>query len=1009
MLSSSVALAQTGSIVGTVTDASTGETLPGANVTLAELERGANSDIDGNYAIRNVRAGTYTLTATFVGFRTFRQTVQITAGVETRVDIEMEVGAIGLDEVVVSGYAPLTKREVTGSISSVRARDIQDVPLQNTEGLLQGRAAGVRVTSVSGNPGGAFNVQIRGTGSISAAGEPLYIVDGVQMSFDNQTSLISSSPLNAINPSDIESIEVLKDAGSAAIYGAQAAAGVVIITTKRGREGTTQVTARAEGGVRSLARTVDYIDTDQYLDFYTEGFMLNNGIPLSNTQAFENFRENTIRPFFLANFGSPTGDTQLANFDWQDFIFDDGYSQKYNLSASGGDAKTRFFISGNYEDTEGTAFNNDFTRLAVRTNVDHQVTDRLSGSVSLNVAQSTQFGVCQGGNFINCPASQAMFEPPFSFPFLEDGSFNPNTGFGLTNNPAVVRDEVDRDVVILSIIGNTSLNYRFTDWLDVRGFIGLDYRDTKDNRFDSPVAQPAVGGRLTFIDRSIRNFTTNFRVNARRTFDNVHNFNGFVGVEYRRNFSQNRLVTGEGFPGSFFNVLSASSTPTSAAGTESEWRLGSYFGTVRYNYDERYYLTVIGRVDGHSRFGSDTRWGFFPSFSGSWRISEESFFQSGVVNDLRLRASFGTTGNASIGNFAARGLFSAVGSFQGTTGLTPTQLANVNLGWEEAEEINLGLDFELLNGRISGAVDVFRKDNKDLLLARQLPTDSGFGSIAENIGQVRNEGIEFELSSTNINTRSFMWTSRFNIATTQNEIRSLPEGAINPDSQFNSLVEGEPIGRIRVPRWAGVNPADGRPMWLDGDGNLTFTPTQAEDAVNYKSGVENTFGGFGNTFAYKGVTLDVFFQGSFGQWAFASTDFFFTRTPDFLMSLEEQVLQRWRQPGDITHIPRATLAGGDFPETNNFRTQNGTHAVYNSSFIRLKDITLSYNLPTDVTSRLGLRNVRLFATGLNIVTWSQWPWADPEVAFSPTDIFTNVTTAQLPTERQFSAGIEVSF
>jgi len=1003
LLTSQVALAQVGSITGTVTDSESGETVPGTNIVITQLERGAVSDVDGNYEIQNVPAGTYTLTASFVGYRTFRETVIVQGGQETVLNIELQVGAVGLDEVVVSGYASTSKRELTGSISSVSARDIEDVPLQNTESLLQGRAAGVRVTATSGNPGGAFRVSIRGTGSINASSEPLYIVDGVQMSFSNQSGITSTSPLNAINPNDIESIEVLKDASSAAIYGAQAAAGVVLITTKRGQEGRTQVSARAETGVRSIAREVDYINTDQYLEYLGEARFL-NGLVASKEDGIELYRN-----FLIGSFGTPPGSDELSNTNWQDFVFDDGVTQKYSVSASGGDEQTNFFLSGRFEDTEGTAFNSDFQALGVRSNIDHRFNDKFSSSLNLNLSRNSQFGVCQDGNFINCPPSQAMFEAPFTFPFLEDGSYNPNTRFGLGNNPAAVRDEVERNVTTLQIIANTNLTYRASDWLSFTGLVGIDFRNTEDERFDSPIVRPAQGGFLTFANRTVQNTTLNGTANARYTFDNVHNVSGFIGSEYRRRYSENQFVRGDGFPGTFFKVLSATSTPVTAAGRETEWRLGSYFGNAKYNYDQKYFLSVTARYDGHSRFGSDTRWGFFPSVSGAWTVSEEEFFDVSFIDQLKLRVGFGTTGNSSIGDFAARGLFSTAGSYQGSTGLSPSQLANVNLGWEEAQEINIGLDIELLQGRITSSLDVYQKDNKDLLLARQLPVDSGFGSIVENIGEVRNTGVEFEISTTNLNTSDFLWTTRFNIAYTDNDIRELPDGEdISPNSQFNSLRIGKPIGSIQAARWAGVNPADGRPMWLDADGNITYNP-DSDDYVDYNNGIENWVGGFGNTFSYKGINLDTFFQYSFGQWANGSTDWFFTRTPDFLMNLEERVLDRWQQPGDITYVPRAVEGGNDFIETANYRVTRGTNSVNNASYIRLKNVTLSYNLPGNVTDRLGIGNVRVFASGLNLVTWTQWPWYDPEVAFSPTSIFTNVTTASYPVERQVNAGIEIQF
>lgn len=1004
-----IAMGQSGRITGTVTDAETGETVPTANVLLAEITRGAATDIDGNYTINNVPVGTYTLRVTFIGYQTFETRVTIQAGQTITQNAELTPGSIGLAELVVTGYGVETKRELTGSITKVSSDEFEDVPVQNTESILQGRAAGVTVTTTSGNPGGAFRVQIRGNGSINAATEPLFIIDGVQVSFSQQSNLASQSPLNSLNPSDIESIEILKDASSAAIYGAQAAAGVVIITTKRGREGPTQITARAETGVRQATQRVDYINTEQYLDYMGEAFALNSGVEPGGDysafrDAYEDFFANTV-------FGTPTEDGPLADTDWQDFVYDAGVTREYNISASGGDERTRFFISGGFEDTEGHVFNSEFERLNLRTNIDHQVNSRLNTGVHLNLARTNQFGICQDGNFINCPPSQAMFEAPMSFPFLSDGSYNPNTRFGLSTNPAVVRDEVERNVGGISIRGSANVNYLIKDWLSLRGMVGIDYRNTEDERYETPVARPANGGTLSYSYRNVYNFQTNLVLNARQTFDEVHNVSGFIGAEYQRDYSTVVFAAGEGFPGSFFRVLNASSTPTAASGTNAEFRIGSYFGNVKYNYDERYFITLVGRYDGSSRFGSDTRWGFFPSVSAAWRISEEDFFTTDFIEELKLRAGFGTTGNDNIGNFASRGLYSAVGSYAGQTALTPAQLANVNLSWEEAREINLGLDFSLLSGRIYGSIDVYQKDNESLLLDRDLPLDSGFDDITENVGAVRNEGLEFEINTVNVNSNDFVWSSRFNTAFIRNEVLELAadQDILNPDDTFETIEVGRAIGVIYVPRWAGVNPADGRPMWYDADGNITYTPNANTDSEFYKDGIADMVGGFGNTLSYKGLSLDVFFQFSFGQWAFGNTDYFFTRTPDFLMNLDEIVLDRWRQPGDITYFPRAIEAGTDYPETANYRVTLGTHSIYNAGYIRLKNITLSYNLPVSVTEKLNMRGVRLFATGLNLYTWTAWPYYDPEVATDTDDIFGNIVVASYPTGLQLNAGIEIQF
>jgi TonB-linked SusC/RagA family outer membrane protein len=996
-------MAQSGNITGKVTDAQSGETVPGANVLLVEITRGTATSVDGDYTIEDVPVGTYTLRVSFVGYTTYEQQVQIQAGETLTHNVELGAANLGLDEVIVTGYGTQTKRELTGSISTVSSEDIEGVPVQNTESLLQGSAAGVTVTTTSGNPGGAFQVLIRGNGSINAASQPLYIVDGVQVSFSQQSGLTSQSPLNSISPSDIESIEVLKDASAAAIYGSQAANGVVLITTKRGQAGNTQVSVRAERGFTDVTERVGYLNTPEYLDYFAEATNHETGQPIDEARS-------DWETAFASAYGTPGRDGQLANFDWLDYIYQRGVSQNYNASVSGGDQRTRFYVSGGMELVDGHIFNSNFDRLNLRSNLDHEVSEKFNMGLNLNVSQQNQFGICQDGIFVNCPPSQAMFQNPMTFDKYDDGEYANSVLGPVAWNPAVIRDEVERNVQTISVLGNVNADYQFTDWLSFNGSLGADYRNVEDERYETPIARPSEGGSLAYDYRNVYNITANAIFNMQRTFNDIHNISGLVGTEYRRDYWTVVATTGEGFPGSFFKVLNASSTPTQAAGTNSEFRLGSYFANAKYNYNERYYLTLVGRYDGHSRFGSDTRWGFFPSISGAWRISEEDFFNVDFISDLKLRAGFGTTGNAAIGNFSARGLYSAVGSYSGQTALTPTQLANANLSWEEAQEVNLGLDFELWQGRLSGSVDAYQRDNENLLLDRELPSESGFGEITENVGSVRNEGIEVTLNSVNVTTRDFSWSTRFNIAFQDNEVLDLGETEVlNENSTFQELRVGQKIGVIQVPDWAGVNPADGRPMWYDADGNLTYQPNDVEDSDYYKDGLAEVNGGFGNSMSYKGLTLDVFFQFSFGKWAFANTDWYFTRTPDFRMQLMDRVKDRWKEPGDVTYVPRAMTGGAVFEETSNFRTTLATHSIYNASYIRLKNVKLSYTLPNSLTDKLSLGSARLFLTGRNVYTWTAWPFYDPEVADGTNDIYGNLVAASYPTGMQVNGGIEIRF
>lgn len=991
-----IAMGQSGRITGTVTDAETGETVPTANVLLAEITRGAATDIDGNYTINNVPPGTYSLRVSFVGYRTFVIQVTIQSGQTITQNVELVPGAIGLGELVVTGYGVETRRELTGSITKVSSQDFEDVPVQNTESILQGRAAGVQVTTTSGNPGGGFQVRVRGTGSINAGNDPLYIVDGVQISFNDDVAseLEDETPLNAINPSDIESIEILKDAAAAAIYGAQAANGVVLITTKRGRQGETLINARVERGVRNNIEEYDLYNKNEWTGYIIDA-LENAGLSEAGATAFF---ENEFGPIFGYEPGTPIAD--YRDFSWQDFIFREGTSQNYNISASGGSEQTRFYISGGYENTGGTVLDNNFNRYIFRTNFDHQFSSKLTGKVNLNLSSTSFNAICQDGPFINCPVSQANFEAPIAFPYLDDGSYNPNTSFGLSTNPAVVEHEVDRETNNAQMLGNISATYNFNSWLSLTTLWGLDYRTLRDVRFETPIAQPTAGGRVNEGISTTVNFNTNTVLTFRQTFTDVHNISGLIGGEYRRDFGREVETSGDGLPNGLFRVIDATATPSVAQGFETEFRIASYFSQLKYNYSERYFVSLTARYDGSSRFGENNRWGFFPSVSAGWRISEEEFFNFDFFDELKIRGGYGVTGNAAIDNFAARGLYGVGGSYAGTTALNPQQLANALLTWEEAKEINLGLDWSLWSGRLSGSFDVYKRDNENLLLDRPLPTDSGFENITENVGAVQNKGIEFEFNSVNLDKGDFVWTSRFNMAIQTNEVTELVGDIEQLDSDMTPIALGHSIGAFWVPRWAGINPADGRPMWYDVNGNITYDPA-TEDNIFFDGAEEDVVGGLGNRFSYKGFSLDVFFQYSFGQTVFPAQEWFFMQTPTFLTNVWSEVDRRWQEPGDVTDIPKVVF-GDSYPGTANFRTTEGTNALFDASYIRLKNISLSYNLPVSIVEQLNLRGVRLYVTGLNLMTWTDYPGLDPEVAGT-------FIQASYPTAKQVNGGIEVQF
>lgn len=995
-----VAAQDTGSLSGTITDAESGESIPGVNVVLTDINRGAATDADGSYVISDLPAGTYTLRASFVGYDTYETEIEIGAGADVTRDIQMESSAIGLEELVVTGYGTQRRADVTGAIAQVNAQEIEDVPAQNTEALLQGRSAGVMVSSTTGNPGGGFEVNIRGEGSIGGGDDPLYIVDGVPISFSQGANLTDRSPLNAIPPGDIESIEVLKDAAAASIYGAQAANGVVLITTKKGRPGDTRVTLTYEAGTRFQSNRFDLMNRDEWIDFQVDAY------------GEADFREDILPAF---GYAPDTPFDQLKDFDWQEWLFEPGTHQKAGFSASGGDENTQFYLSGNWQSTGGAlqAKTVQFDLVGLRSNLSQQFTDKLNVDVNIGLTNEDSRGVCQDGFFINCPFYQAIGEePPISFPYLSDlpadfnadedpEAYNPFVEQAAIYNPALVLNEEDRKSSATQIITNLSPSYELTPWLTARGSLGLDYQFIKENDYGTPTAAPAAGGELSRRFSTQTNITANARLNADYTFAEQHTVGALLGTEYRREYYDNDQTGVIGFNNNLIKVPSGAGEIDFFNGFNTEYRVLSYFGRANYNFDNRYLVTLISRLDGHSRFGSDRRWGFFPSISGAWRISQEDFFTIDFVDDLKLRASYGVNGNSYFGlrvNFPGRGLYGIGGSYNGQVGIRPRQLAKPSLTWEESRSINVALDWSLWNGRLTGNLDLYRKVSDRLLLQRPLPISSGYGSIADNVGSLENRGIELFLQTTNVQTEDFQWTTRLNAAINQNEVLQLREGTeeLSPGSALPIAV-GHSLETWKVPVWAGVNPADGRPLYYDADGNLTYQPGPEDDQF-VDGGEHDLVGGFGTRLDYKGLSLDLFFNYSYGGTNHPSTQ----RT--WTAAFGEGVLgmlvdERWRQPGDIASWPRST-PGASFSSADDPDILS-TRWLYSSNYIRLRNATLSYQLPAALTEPVGLRGGRVYVSGINLLTWSTYLGIDPEVA----DAFEE---SSYPAEQQLNVGVQIN-
>jgi TonB-linked SusC/RagA family outer membrane protein len=984
---------QEGTVTGTVTDGDTGDPLPGASVQIRAINVGAATDTEGNFEF-SAPAGEHTVSVSFVGYDEATKTIQVEANETTTVNFTLQPSSAELDEVVVTGYQTQTQEQETGSVSTVGAEELEGVTQQSADQALQGRAAGVRVTNATGQPGGQTQFRIRGSASISSGNQPLYIVDGVQINASDNASLSSSNPLAAIPPSDIESIRILKDASAASIYGAQAANGVVIITTKSGREGDTEVSFNAQLG--SVEKIDDYslMNTSQFLDYRAEA--VKNTLGVSRSQG-----EALARQLY----GNSGGISDSLNTGWADQIFQVGLSQNYNVSVRGGDEDTKYYVSARFQQQEGQIIDSQFRQGGLRTNFEQDVTDDIAVEAKVNINSNRYKGTISNGAFINSPFWAAQFIQPniplYNEPNNPDSGFNLQPGVVFSYNPVAQEQFNTRESLITNVISNVGVNYQFTDALTGRTFGGVSYEDTQENALDDPrIPSQAPGNATRFTDRTISyNVSQTFSYN--NLFADVHSVSGLVGGELKQEDLTDVTANAQNLPSFEFRELSAAANPQTAFSSESGFRQLSVFGNAEYTYDDTYRISGTLRYDGNSRFGEENRWGLFGTVSGLWRLSNESFLEADWVNNLALRASYGVTGNSDIGNFQSRALLGAGPSYNQAPGIAPTGLGNTALTWEENWETNVGLDYSLFDGRLSGALDVYRRDRESQLLNRDIPFDTGFTQFTDNVGTVRSEGVEFSITTVNVRAGDFQWETNFNISTQRTEVLEvLPE---DDEVIVGGLTfrQGEPFGQLEYVRYAGVNPANGRPLYLDANGELVYDFTsQDEKLVGNEQ--PDAFGGFGNTFSYKGLSVNVFFQYDYGRTTL-DNNAFFSDIGYWENNKREDMTNYWQEPGDMAPEPRpyggqvflGETAWPDGSPQGVFTTR----FVEDASYIRLKQVKVTYRLPQSLLQQTGLRNASLFVTGTNLLTFTEYSGIDPELV--------GTALGDYPQARTFQGGIRV--
>ncbi|HUS86342.1 MAG TPA: TonB-dependent receptor [Bacteroidales bacterium] len=981
-------------VTGTVSGADDGESIIGATVQIKGTTIGVTTDLDGKYSIM-VDEG-QTLVFRFAGL----ETQEVVVGPGSVIDIVMRIDILNLDEVVVVAYGTQRKEARTGSVGVVKAEEMESIPVTSADKLLQGKISGLQVNNASGMPGSATEITIRGVGTINAGTEPLYVIDGIPVvSGDFTRAAQTGNVLSAISPNNIESITVLKDAAASSIYGSRAANGVILITTKSGRQGQTNFNLRAQNGFSQKTEGNFRFMTAEELLTYKRDAITNIGLDPDDTAN----ASDPGNPVPGSNYYYPLSlldDT----FDWWDAVFQTGKIQSYELEASGGDEKTRFFTSGSYMKEEGIVIGSEYSRINFMLNVDHDISKKLTIGTRVNGAYmqwADQAGELAYAN----PIAAAQWIEPWILPYNDDGTFNwniPNTG---NSNPLGIIEVNDKGDKQYKFMATISLSYKILPDLELRTLNSADIIFGESRQYwhpDSPDGAPNNGYIWGGTNQN-RSLTTSNTLRYTKTFANVHNVSAVAGMEIMDNVYNTYSLEGEGLGGDI-PYHSNVSLNKDIDYNLSSYAFLSYFGILNYDFSNKYYFQASIRRDGSSRFGADNQYATFWSAGVSWNIHEESFMEGlSWLNMAKVRSSYGINGNASIGNYASYGVYGSR-TYNGLGGMSPDNLANPDLTWEGNASFNVGLDFALF-GRIQGTVEWYNRTTTDMLLDMPLSRTTGFSSLRRNIGEMKNTGIEFNFNGDILNTPDMKWNLGFNISFNDTEITDLGGEEVVADGFFRvHVLNGEGSSQYNVYDWAGVNPANGNGLWWTEDPDTGERGTLSENYNDarrfYSSKVDPDYiGGFSTLFQWKGVSLSAYFNFSAGnsvlimERRYATSDGY-----SFLDNQEAGLLDYWKEPGDIVSAPKP------IPWNNSNSNAWGTSRfLEDGSFLRFKNVTLSYNIPKQWAEKVYLNNARIYVNMVNVYVWHGVSYWDPERTYTGGGYVT------YPIPRTITFGLDLGF
>lgn len=975
-------------VSGVVTDSQTGEVLPGVNISVEGTSTGTSTDADGQYSI-TVPSANDSLAFSFVGFQT--QTVPIDG--RNTIDIELVSEAIVGEDVVVVGYGEQEQQDVTGSVSSVSSEQINEVPVSDAASALQGRAAGVRVTRSGSQPGDGVNVRVRGRRSLTASNDPLYVVDGVPF----------SGNISDINPQNIESMEVLKDASATAIYGSRGANGVVLITTERGGNQATRVSYDGSFGISQQLEEPEMMSGTEFAEMRREAFRATG--------------EYTDDPDIFT-------DTELeainnnTTYDYPDLVTDKGgYQQTHQVTVQGGNESTRFSVSGNFYNEIGIISGQNFNRYTLRINLDHEVNDHFRIGTSTLLSRFDQaYGVNPYGN--------ALSTNPLGDPYNEDGTldFRPADD-GLATNPLsdLVPGKVLDDRERLRVFSNIFAEYDITNNLNYRMNFGPDMQAYRRGVFQGTETN-ARGEGVPYAEKSediVNNYTFEHILNYQQDFGGIHSLDvtGLFSIQTEHFETDTVAASGLPYETQKYHNLGTGNTAENYASYLEEWGMMSFMGRLNYQLNNKYLFTVTGRADGSSRLSEGNKWGFFPSAAIGWRIIEEPFMNNqDLFSELRLRVSYGITGNTAIDPYQTQGTLD-ISTYQfgedAGYGYRPGEISNSNLQWEVSRQFNVGLNYGMWDSRITGSLEVYQTNTTDMLLQRNLPITSGFDNVFENIGETKNRGIEFTLNSQNIldtGRDGFSWSSELTLFANREEIVDLYGN--QEDDVGNQWFIGEPLSvwydYEKVGIWQeseaeeadsyGQDPGEIKVKDQNDDGTIN-----EQDRVILGSDVPDISGGFANHFSYKGFDLSIFLYGSFGQTIFnnfrAGNSAAISEAGGGNNTLAGRYqnidIDYWTPDNPTNEAPRPN-------QSREFPLYGDTMAYQDGTFLKVRNVRMGYNFPTGVIQNVGLSSLKIYVNAETPLLFSQTGNIDPEQ-------YGGAIVGDVPTTRLYTVGVNIDF